>query len=436
MILAALLTLAIPSTGIFHLPAGATEIASEIRLPDGAHDLTVSGVSAGGGEPSMLRASSHFEGRAIFTCRGCRHIHFTNFALDGNRAELEKPLPFAPADQSFSSVFPNNGILIEDTDGLAIDHVDFANITNFAVLINRSKNVAIDHVSVADSGSRNDKGRNNTSGGILLEQGTELFSVTDSTFRNIRGNAVWTHSYFHSPRNHNGKILRNDFSEIGRDAIQVGHAVAIQVADNHGTRIGFPVDLVDVENGGTPVAIDTAGNVEQSTYERNRFEEIDGKCLDLDGFHDGAVRSNTCVNRRAPEDYPFGHFGIVFNNANIEMRSQNILVEENELDGMKFGGIFLIGSGHKILRNRMRNINTAHCNENREKFGCSVLGEAEVLETGIYLGSHAEHPDPARGNLIEGNTISGWMMKTRCIQGAPGVKLADNTIRGNTCTDE
>ena len=45
-----------------------------------------------------------------------------------------------------------------------------------------------------------------------------------------------------------------------------------------------------------------------------------------------------------------------------------------------------------------------------------MLGEAEVLETGIYLGSHAEHPDPARGNLIEGNTISGWKMEARCIQ--------------------
>ena len=76
----------------------------------------------------------------------------------------------------------------------------------------------------------------------------------------------------------------------------------------------FPSDLVDVENGGTPVGIDTAGNVEQSIYEHNRFEEIDGKCIDLDGFHDGAVRGNTCINRRPPEDYPFGHFGIVFNN--------------------------------------------------------------------------------------------------------------------------
>jgi hypothetical protein len=118
------------------------------------------------------------------------------------------------------------------------------------------------------------------------------------------------------------------------------------------------------------------------------------------------------------------------------MRSRNIVVEDNELDGMKFGGIFLIGAGHRILRNRLVHINTAHCNENREKFGCAVLGEVEVLQTGIYLGSHAEHPDPARGNLIEGNTISGWKMKMRCIQAAPGVKLSDNTIRKNTCTDE
>jgi hypothetical protein len=412
------------------LPPGVTEISAEIKLPDGAHDLTIAG------DHTTLRAASNFHGRAILSCHNCRQISFRNFAIDGNRLALEKPTPLPPSDQSFASFFSDNGILVEDSDGISIGGVDFANVTSFAALISRSKNVVIDHVSVRDSGSRNAKGRNNTTGGILLEEGTEHFSIEDSTFRNIRGNGVWTHSRYMAPRNRNGKILRNQFSEIGRDAIQVGHAAGIDVAGNHGTRIGFPVDLVDVENGGTPVGIDTAGNVEHSTYERNRFEEIDGKCIDLDGFHDGVVRGNICINRRPPEDYPFGHFGIVFNNASIEMRSQNIVVEDNELDGMKFGGIFLIGTGHKILRNRMHHINTAHCNENREKFGCSVLGETEVLETGIYLGSHAEHPDPARGNLIEGNTISGWKMKTRCIQGAPGVKLSDNLVRNNTCTNE
>jgi hypothetical protein len=430
LILAILIAVAIPSTGTVRLPPGVTEISSEIKMPDGAHDLTIIG------DHSTLHAAANFQGRAILSCHACRRIAFRNFAMDGNRAALEKPLPFAPSDKTFSSVFPNNGILVEDTDGVSIEHVDFANVTGFAALINHSKNVAIDHVAVKDSGSRNDKGRNNTSGGILLEEGTEHFTVADCSFQNIRGNGVWTHSRYMAPRNRDGKILRNQFSDVGRDAIQVGHAVAVEVAGNHGTRIGFPADIIDVENGGTPVGIDTAGNVEQSTYERNRFEEINGKCFDLDGFHDGAVRGNTCINRRPPADYPFGHFGIVFNNASIEMRSRNIVVADNELDGMKFGGIFLVGTGHRILRNRMRDINTAHCNENRAQFGCSVLGEVEVLETGIYLGSHAEHSDPARDNLIEGNTISGWKMKTRCIQAAPGVKLSDNTIRNNTCTNE
>jgi hypothetical protein len=430
LILALLLALPLPSTGMIHLPRGVTEISAEMRLPDGAHDLVIAG------DHTTLHAAANFQGRAIFSCHGCARIHFTNFSIDGNRSALEKPLPLAPSARTFASVFPNNGILIEDSDVVAIDHVDFSDITNFAALISHSKHVTIDHVSVKDSGSRNAKGRNNTSGGILLEEGTEQFTVADSAFRNIPGNGIWTHSRYMAPRNREGKILRNQFSDISRDAIQVGHAVAVEVADNHGMRIGFPVDLIDVENGGTPVGIDTAGNVEQSTYERNRFEEIDGKCFDLDGFHDGAVRGNHCVNRQAPENYPFGHFGIVLNNASIEMRSQNIVIENNELDGMKFGGIFLIGTGHKILHNRMRHLNTAHCNENRAKFGCSVLGEVEVLETGIYLGSHAEHADPARGNIIEGNTISGWKMKTRCIQAAPGVKLSENTIRHNTCINE
>jgi hypothetical protein len=420
----------LPHTGVVHLPAGVTEVSSELKLPEGAHDLTIVG------DNTTLHASSSFHGRAMLSCHNCRRIAFRNFAIDGNRPALERPMPLPPTDKSFASMFPNNGVLIEDSDGVALDHVDFANITNFAVLIAHSKNVLIDHVSVKDSGSLNAKGRNNTTGGILLEEGTEQFTVTNSVFRNIRGNAIWAHSRYMSPRNGRGKIANNQFFDIGRDAIQVGHATQVDVAGNRGSRIGLAVDLVDVENGGTPVGIDTAGNVDQSVYERNSFDEIDGKCIDLDGFHDGSVRGNTCTNRRPPEDYPFGHFGIVFNNASIEMRSQNIVVEDNELDGMKFGGIFLIGAGHRILRNRLLHINTAHCNENRQKFGCSVLGEVEVLETGIYLGSHAEHPDPARGNVIEGNTISGWKMKLRCIQAAPGVKLSDNTIRKNTCTDE
>jgi hypothetical protein len=430
LILALLIVL--PHTGMIRLPAGVTEISAELRLPAGAHDLTIAG-----GEHSTLRAASNFRGRAIFSCQGCRNIHFTAFSIDGNRAALEKPLPPAPSDKTFSSAFGDNGLLIEDSDGLAIDHVDFANIANFAVLISRSKNVALDRVSVKDSGSRNTKGRNNTSGGVLFEEGCEHFSVTESTFRNIRGNGVWTHSRYLAPRNRNGKILHNQFFEIGRDAVQAGHAIGIEVADNHGVRIGFPADLVDVENGGTPVGIDTAGNVEQSSYERNRFEEVDGKCVDLDGFHDGAVRANVCINRRPPEDYPYGNFGISLNNASIEMQSKNVVIENNQLSGMKFGGIFVLGEGHVIRNNRMTHLNTAHCNETQARFGClAILGEPGFLESGIYLAKGGARPAPARNITIENNIVSGHNMAEHCIEAAPGVRLSGNTLRNNTCTNE
>ncbi|HYL73875.1 MAG TPA: right-handed parallel beta-helix repeat-containing protein [Bryobacteraceae bacterium] len=430
MILALLVTLSFPKTGTVHLPRGSVAVSSELRLPDGAHDLTIVG------DHTVLRVSPKFQGRAVISCKDCRRLNLRNFAIDGNRQVLEKPLPMAPSDQAFSRFYPNNGALIENTDGLVVDHVDFTGITNFAVLVNHSKDVLLDHITVRDSGSRNAKGRNNTSGGILLEEGTESFTVADSEFHNIRGNALWTHSCYGSPRNSKGKFANNKFFDIGRDAIQLGHATEVEVSGNTGSRIGLVTELIDVENSGTPVGIDTSGNVDRSRYEYNHFEEINGKCIDLDGFHDGAVRGNTCINRGKPEDYPWGHFGIVFNNANIDMQSQNIVVEENELNGMKFGGIFVIGTGHKILRNRLLHINTAHCNENAKQFGCSALGETEVFETGIYLGSHAERPAPARDNLIEGNTISGWKMAARCVQAAPGIKPADNTIRNNTCKDE
>ena len=412
------------------LPAGIVEVTAEIRIPDGAHDLTVSG------NKTTLHAAPDFKGRAILSCKGCRNIAFRYFTIDGNRDRLEARLPLPPSDRAFAGFYANNGILIEETDGLKIESVDFANVANFAVLVSRSSHITIDRARVENSGSRNAKGRNNSTGGILFEEGTGFFEVTNSAFRNISGNAVWTHSRYGSPRNHHGKIAENTFAEIGRDAIQIGHATSIQVLRNEGRRIGFPSGLVDAEGGAVPVGIDTAGNVDAAVYENNRFEEINGKCIDLDGFHDGAVRSNTCVNRGKPEDYPFGHFGIVLNNANIDMQSQNIVIEGNRIEGMKFGGIFVIGRGPKILRNTMRRLNTAHCNENKAQFGCSVLGEIHVLESGIYLGSHAERPAPSRDNVIEGNTIGGWRMSTRCIATAPGVKLSDNIVKNNHCLDE
>ena len=160
--------------------------------------------------------------------------------MDGNREKLESRLGLPGYDVPFARFTPANGVLADGVFQLAIRNVRFREIAGFAVLVSRSRHIAIDSVRVDDSGSRNPAGRNNTTGGILLEEGTSDFRVTRCELRNIRGNGIWTHSLYTSPRNARGVFAENRFDTIGRDALQVGHATDVRVEGNTGTRIGFP----------------------------------------------------------------------------------------------------------------------------------------------------------------------------------------------------
>jgi len=82
---------------------------------------------------------------------------------------------------------------------------------------------------------------------------------------------------------------------------------------------------VDVENSAVPVGVDAAGNVDRSSYPHNHFDDINGKCIDLDSLHDGEVHDNRC--------YGFANFGIVMTNSNPDMRSRNIAIVDNHIDG-------------------------------------------------------------------------------------------------------
>jgi hypothetical protein len=385
---------------------------------------------------TVLRMEAGFDGPGALIVGNDVYLH--DFTIDGNRGALEERAGLAPYDVPFSRFTRANGVYAVGVTGLRIDNLRFHDMAGFAVLASRAHDVSLYRVTVSDSGSRGASGHNNATGGILLEEGTTDFLVTQCDLLRIRGNGVWTHSLYTSPRNARGLILRNRFEEIGRDAIQVGHAMDVRVEENAGARIGYPQEAVDVDkqDRAIPVAVDTAGNVERSSYARNRFEEIDGKCIDLDGFHDGEVRANECVNRGAPEKYRFGNDGIVMNNSNPDMRTQNIRVVENLVEGPSFGGIFVIGAGNLIARNRLLNLNRAHCNEEAARFGCYYApGEPDMLRTGVYLGKGAERPAPARGNIVEQNEITGFKMSSRCVARAPGIPEGWNTVRDNTCRD-
>jgi hypothetical protein len=122
------------------------------------------------------------------------------------------------------------------------------------------------------------------------------------------------------------------------------------------------------------------------------------------------------------------------NNTNPDMESVAIRIEGNRFEGMRYGGIFVIGSGHVIRKNILNRLHTAHCSEAAAQPGCTHFeGEPDLLRTGIYFGKRAERPAVTRGNRVEGNTIRGWRMDRNCIGFAPGVVSKDNRIVGNIC---
>ena len=415
------------------LKPGITELDEPMRFSAADGEVHLLGAAEG----SVLRASPRFQGEALVVARGVRGFTMERLKLDGNRAALDRPFPIAPYNKSFAAFYPLNGILVEKSEGVILRDMEIRNVVNFPILVSEVQNVRVQQIRVESSGSRDEKGRNNTTGGILLEEGTVNFEVRFTKLRSIRGNGIWTHSRYESPRNRDGLIQENDINGAARDAIQVGHATNVRVLKNTMANIGFPPDLVDVEHGGIPVGIDTAGNVDKSVYSENLMQEINGKCIDLDGFHHGSVDHNRCFNAKQASAYPQGHFGIVLNNTNPDMRSEAIVIEENEIEGMKFGGIFLIGSKHIVRRNRMRWLNMAGCTESHGKGAeCYFLAEEpDMLRTGIYLGKGAERPDPAQNMVVEDNLITGYKMKERCIGYSPQVKRKGLSVERNVCLD-
>ena len=121
----------------------------------------------------------------------------------------------APSNQPFHRFYMNNGIVAEGVTELVIESVRMRDVANFPVIVSHSQNVRIHRVYLTDCGSLNAKGRNNTSGGILLEEGTKNFEVTNCKLLRVRGNGIWTHSLYTSPRNEDGRIAENDIQYIG-----------------------------------------------------------------------------------------------------------------------------------------------------------------------------------------------------------------------------
>ena len=203
-----------------------------------------------------------------------------------------------------------------------------------------------------------------------------------------------------------------------------------------GSQLGYPVSYVDVESHGVAVALDTAGNVDHSVYIDNRFTDVNGQCIDLDGFHDGEVRGNSCMNAAAIDAYPALHYGIVFGNNNPGMEPAGIVVANNTLRGFAYGAVFIVGHNNRVEGNRFTGMNLAHCGAMPVSARCNyALDQPDLLRSGIYLSNNGGRPAVTRDNVIRSNVIQGYGIKSHCIGAAAGVTAPENVIANNTCTD-
>ena len=404
-------------------------LTREVPIPPGG-PLEIRGAAGG----SELRMAKDFRGTAVFRARSRSHLRLAGFTIQGNRGGNPAPRGLPPWNVAFADFYRRNGVVIQGGGDITLERLTISGVADFAVIVSGSSNVHITRLTVEDSGSRNERGRNNTSGGILLEEGTRHFEVIGCTVRRVLGNAIWTHSNSGSPRNAAGRIADNSISYVGRDAIQVGHGTGITVENNQGSDIGYPADAVDVAAEATPVALDSSGNVDHSIYRDNRFRDVDGECINLDGFHDGEVRGNRCESTGPFARYPYAHYGIVMGNTNPDVRIAGVTIMDNTVVGTGYGGLYLIGSGNTVAGNHLLRLNRNHCTGEGKTAACNyALEQPGLLRSGIYLAAGAKHPDPAIGNVIRSNELEGFGIDRWCIEAAPGVDRKRNRIEANSC---
>ena len=187
-----------------------------------------------------------------------------------------------------------------------------------------------------------------------------------------------------------------------------------------------------------PAALDTAGNVDKSAIRGNHFEDIDGKCMDLDGFHDGEIRDNAVHQPRN-------------RTTNIPMRSSASssitripdmqaveCIDHRQCDrwrGLRRSVSDGLGPGR--TGNRSVGFNRDRCADDMHPAALRLRRRRRrpccAPASTWFRG--AARPAKTMHNRITGNEVSGFGMREHCVAAAPGVSLQANTIAGNRCLD-
>jgi len=347
-------------TGAVSLPSGEIEISREILIPADAHDLDIRGVG------TTIKAAESFRGRALIVFPAGKNIKLHDLTLNGNRDAVARMIGFPPAGTQYSHFMPNNGILAESVTGLEISQILASRIGGFTVLVNAGRNIRIHDLQTTDSGGFTQQRLNNGTGGILIEEGSADFEISNCFFGKMRGNGISLHSVG------KGRVFENEFEVASRNAIELAQANDVLIENNHAIQVGYPVEEVDVQGTVLPSAIFVEGASARDTIRNNEFEQISGRCMSLGNLADSEVSGNKC--------------------------SETL-----------FGGIVLSGSRNKIQGNHLVRLNLSKKNQ------------TGAMSAGVFLD------EAARDNAVDNNEISGVGMSRRCVEApADSNKIAKN----------
>ncbi len=277
------------------------------------------------------------------------------------------------------------------------------------------------------------------------------FTVEDSLFERISGHAIWGHGYGFDTLNEDITVRRNRFRDIGMDGVLVANTVKAKVEENEFHRIGYVAERKssrprpawypglrpDGADNIPAVAIDTSGLVRHSTYRNNSMVNVNGHCIDLDGFTQGVVSGNTMrvsgredawtyVNDRVAEfgGHRQGNFtkGINLSNTAAAALTEEVRIEGNTLINMGGFAIALNDSQRCVVTN------------NHIRHYGGIYGP--IILTNSLKEPRERHV--SRENSITGNYIH-FYLEAWCVTeaddlgGGPLPVEGPNYVHGNTC---
>ncbi len=250
------------------------------------------------------------------------NVHLSNFMLDGGVTSSTGVDYVTVTDPLQANLVLNTSIWVHGGSNIEIDHLLLQHTGGYAVLLdatsNNIANVKIHNNNFQDNrpftfGTGADLTYGAWPGGILWHSNgsttnVQNLQITDNLMQRISGNAVWGHASASTLLNKSITVSRNQFQDIGLDAMQATITDGFTATENIGLRIGY-VSTSDGAIGvpkwfnalvsSVPTSIpgafvDSTNFVLDYTITGNTGVAVNGGCLELDGAGFGSVTGNHC----------------------------------------------------------------------------------------------------------------------------------------------